>query len=754
MKHGQSKYEGGRGRQKAAAGAMVAVVLGWLGAWPATAEVVRAAHVEVELIAPTQGLEAGTTATVGLRMKMDKGWHTYWKNPGDSGLPTQIEWQLPEGFEAGPIQWLRPESFELGGLVNYGYEGEIVLPVGVAVPKGAGGGEVTLKAKVSYLACADVCVPGEAEISLQVPIVTQKPATEARWAELFAKAQRELPTHAAEGRLAAFGQGERVGLSVGRVEGSEEQVGGQLTMYFYPEEADQIEAAAKQEVEDRGQSAVLWLTPAKAATGPLERLRGVLVIEGGKKEEILAVDVPVGAKEMAAGDLRGRSPAKQAGDTSGEFPWVTMMYAFLGGILLNLMPCVFPVLSIKILGFVRQSGVGLPGAGVGRVRWHGVAFGLGVMVSFWLLTAVLIGLRAGGEQLGWGFQLQRPWFVAVMAMLLFGVGLNLLGVFEVGLGVMSAAGTAAGRAGQDTLAGSFLTGVLATAVATPCTAPLMGPAVGLALTLPALDALAIFTALGAGMAGPYVLLSMFPGWLRVLPRPGAWMETFKQLMSFPMFAAAIWLVWVYGRQLAGADGMMVLLLGLLLLAVGLWVLGRWSTPQRRQGVRRAARLACGFFLAVGIYLPLALAWAGSAESSGGGPVARQDAGEGWEAYGPGKLEELRAQGRTVFVDFTADWCLTCKFNERTVLASSAVRELFARHQVALLKADWTRRDEVVTKALEVLGRSSVPLYVVYGPGAADPVVLPTLLSTSAIAQAIGEVQGNVTHTTDGDGGAN
>ncbi|MCC6579395.1 MAG: thioredoxin family protein [Phycisphaeraceae bacterium] len=400
-----------------------------------------------------------------------------------------------------------------------------------------------------------------------------------------------------------------------------------------------------------------------------------------------------------------------------------LLYALLGGAMLNLMPCVFPVLSIKILGFVQQAGEDRR-----KILQHGLAFAAGVLISFWLLTAVLLALRGGGEQLGWGFQLQRPGFVAVMALLLMAVGLNLAGVFEFGAGLMTLAGKAQVAAeGKGGLTASLLSGVLATVIATPCTAPLMGPAVGAALTLPIAQTLLIFTALGVGMAMPYVLLSAFPAWLNVLPRPGAWMVTFRQLMSFPMFAAAIWLAWVFGQQVAGIHGMMLLLIGMLLLSMAAWVLGKWGQPHRKPGVRRSATVVALLLLLLAVATPLnAARWLASDQTLA------------WQSYTEGELDLLRKQGRTVLVDFTADWCLTCKFNEHTVLATDTVKQAVAKHKVALLKADWTSRDETVTAALARFGRNSVPLYVVYGVRVNDPIVLPTVITPTMIADALAQ----------------
>jgi thiol:disulfide interchange protein DsbD len=398
-------------------------------------------------------------------------------------------------------------------------------------------------------------------------------------------------------------------------------------------------------------------------------------------------------------------------------------------LLLNLMPCVFPILSIKILGFARQSG-----DGDAVIRRHGLAFGAGVLVSFWVLAVLLLGLRAGGSQIGWGFQLQSPLFIAAMALLFFGIGLSLLGVFEVGAGLMRWGGRVDRSSGHRGLGGSFLSGVLATVVATPCTAPFMGAALGVALTMTAGEALLVFTALGAGMALPYVSLSMAPRLLKRLPKPGAWMETLKQVLAFPMFATTVWLVWVFGQQ-AGIDGVALLLFALLLLGGACWILGRWGASR----VSDRGRLVTRSLAAVTLAGAFTLCLLGARFERTGTRTVASDAQAEWQAFSSATVDRLRAEGRPVFIDFTAAWCLTCQVNKRTTLRTEAVRRAFEEKQVTLFQADWTNQNPEISRALYALGRSGVPVYVLYKGDGSEPVLLPEILTEDLVLDALDEL---------------
>lgn len=685
---------------------------------------VAAPHVTVELVPEVRHVRPGEPFAVGLRFALEDGWHVYWTNPGDSGLAPALRWALPEGTTAGPLQWPYPRRIAVGPLVNHGYEGELLLPVEVRPAAELRDGEtLQLAARADWLVCKEDCIPGRADLALVLPVSDAPAVKDERWAEAFAAARPRLPRAAESGRVAALERDGRIELRIAGAPAGE--------IVFFPAEPEHVENAAPQRVTREGGAATLALETARQRRAPIERLRGTLVASAGFPPDAapaVAIDVPVGEASVVSSEERHAAGGTVTTGMPGS-PWLALAFAALGGLLLNVMPCVFPVLSIKVLDFVRQAG-GQPA----RLRLHGIVYAAGVLLSFWVLAGALLVLRAGGEGFGWGFQLQSPAFVVVMIFLLFVLATSLLGAFDVGLGLTALAGRI--PAGEG-LAGSFVTGVLATAVATPCTAPFMGPALGFALTLPAASALLIFTALAAGMAAPYVLLCFVPGWLRRLPRPGAWLETFKQLMAFPLLATVVWLVWVLGLQ-AGIDAVLGVLTGLLLLALGLWLRARFATLAPS---RRARRIAFAASLVLSLSgLATALALRDGPQGAGATTAeAEEDLyGNAWRPYSAATLAELRASGSPVFVDFTAAWCLTCKVNEHVVFSSREVREAFAERGVALLRADWTSRDDEITRALASFGRSGVPLYVLYGHDD-EPRILPSVLTRGIVLEALAGV---------------
>jgi thiol:disulfide interchange protein DsbD len=454
----------------------------------------------------------------------------------------------------------------------------------------------------------------------------------------------------------------------------------------------------------------------------------------GEDVRAMQVDVPVDST-LSVADAGGPGPVPAGGGLS--LPWA-LAFALVGGLLLNLMPCVFPVLSVKILGFAEEAG-----GEASAMRRHGLLFGAGVLVSMWVLAGGLLALRAAGSQIGWGFQLQSPVFIALMTMLFFGIGLSLLGAFEVGTTLMNWGGRMQTAAAGGGNLSAFLTGVLATVVATPCTAPFMGAALGVALTLSAAGALLIFTALGVGMATPYVVLSMTPALLNRLPEPGAWMETLQQAFAFPMFATAIWLVWVFGRQTSNG-GVAFLLAGLLLLGVAAWIVNRWSAPQLSRTATLVTRGIAGAALVGGVATAVVGAGAAPAEEAPTAPDETASEEANWRPYSPETIESLRAEGRPVFVDFTAAWCLTCQVNKRRVLTSRTVQEALDDKNVALVRADWTNRDPEITKALESHGRSGVPVYVLYAGDGSEPTLLPEVLTEETVLDALNDLSSTVT----------
>ncbi len=686
-------------------------------------------HSEATLVSEQTAITPGEPFTVALRLTMEEGWHSYWKNPGASGEPTSIDWSLPEGYETGALQWPYPHRIKFGSLISYGYSDEVFLLTTLTPPDTlTPGTTVSLDGKARWLICEEICLPAHSEIELSLP-VTEDASEQTKWAEAFASARKKHPKPVETWSVGAGWSDGEYRLLLRAPDGERPDLDG---AYFYASEKSVVDPGAPQPVTQEGDTYAIALQQSEYAEDPAGRLRGVLVASEGeawdREGEVRAmqVDVPVDTT-LSVADAMGASSSAGGGLS---LPWA-LAFALVGGLLLNLMPCVFPVLSVKILGFAEEAG-----GEASAMRRHGLLFGAGVLVSMWILAGGLLALRAAGSQIGWGFQLQSPVFIALMTMLFFGIGLNLLGAFEVGTTLMSWGGRMQTAASGGGNVGAFLTGVLATVVATPCTAPFMGAALGVALTLSAAGALLIFTALGVGMATPYVVLSMTPALLDRLPEPGAWMETLKQAFAFPMFATAVWLVWVFGRQTSNG-GVAFLLAGLLLLGVAAWIVNRWSAPQLSRTALLVTRGLAGAALVSGI--AIAIIGAGSTpvdEASAASPDPSSAAETEWRSYSPETIESLRAEGRPVFVDFTAAWCLTCQVNKRRVLSAETVRNAFDEKDVALVRADWTNRDPEITKALESHGRSGVPVYVLYDGDGSEPTLLPEVLTEDAILDVL------------------
>lgn len=664
----------------------------------------RPRHVHADLVSAVTAVVPGRSFEVALRERIDPGWHTYWKNPGDAGAPTQIEWHLPAGFKAGPIQWPWPSRVPYGPLMDYGYHDQVVLTVKITAPASLAGKQTVLRAHVRWLVCSDICVPGQADVSLTLPVAghaSVNPAT----AAVFAKAREHIPH---ELKVSSTWQkaGKRIQLHIAMTG----LTGARLeSVDFFPDQSGVIDNAARQHFRAGADGLTLMLTGGKALT-PQSSLAGVVVVTERR-----------GQTQTSGFSIQPRFEPGAPAVTSGSHigPWTAILFALLGGLILNLMPCVFPVLSMKVLALAEHRGAGL------HVRLNGWVYAAGVIASFLTIAALLVALRAGGEQIGWGFQLQSPVVVAALVYLFFMIGLNLSGYFEAGTSLM---GIGDGLASQPGITGSFFTGVLATVVAAPCTAPFMASAVGYALLVNNVFAFAIFAALGVGMAAPYVLLCYFPASVRLLPKPGPWMQTFREFMAFPMYGSAVWLIWVLAEE-AGPRGVLSVLSGVLMLAGAVWL---W-----RVGRRRPVIAALAVTLAAGaLYLPAGLT--GSHRASG--PVANTVppagyTGPRWQPYSAKRLARLRAQG-PVFVDFTAAWCITCKVNEAVALDSSRVKAAFAAKHVRYLRGDWTNQNPAITAALAKYGRSGVPLYLLFKPGHRQPEILPQILTESTVLQAI------------------
>lgn len=685
---------------------------------------VRSEYVEAELISETATIQPGEELWVGLRLVHDPHWHTYWINPADSGLETMLAWDLPEGFSAGDIHWPYPERIEMGPLVTYGFERDVVLMVPIQVPAQLPDDEVTLKVRADWLECKEICLPGSAELSLTLPVSAEPPQPHPSFAQYFEQARNEWPLRDTgwhfEGQLVDDEFTIRAIPPAHDAPAVEDA-------HFFALDAEIIQYFPAQHWQSDNGAYTFTLARDTTFKHQPERLLGVLVSESGwladRPERALFVDVAI---ESDAAPLAAPL-ATDADEIAGL--GVALLFAFLGGIILNLMPCVFPVISIKIMGFVRQAEEER-----GHILKHGLLFGLGVLVSFWILAGALIALRAGGEQLGWGFHLQSPVFLMGMSVLFFLLALNLFGVFEVGTSWM---GIGQKASGSSSWTGSFFSGALATVIATPCTAPFMGAALGYALTLSALESLLIFTALGAGMASPYVLLSAYPQWLRKIPKPGPWMETLKQSMGWLLAATVVWLAWVL--NIMGGGEAVILLLGVLfLVGFGSWILGRWGALSRAFPVRVTAKIIAALLIfgatIVGVGAASQLAPAAAGE---GGAAS---SGMPWEDFTPERLEELRAAGQPVFINFTAAWCLSCQVNERVAFSSSRVQAAFREKGITPLKADWTNRDDIIGGVLSGYGRNSVPFYVLYGADhEGAPITLPEILTPGIVLEALEKI---------------
>ena len=666
----------------------------------AAAQPVTTAHVSAELVAERAAVQPGQPIRIGLRLVHQPHWHTYWRNPGDSGLPTSLNWTLPAGSQVDEIEWPTPQRLWIGPLVNHGYEGELLLPQIYMPPADArSGSTLTLKAEASWLVCREVCIPETVKLQLQLPVVEAgdgvTPGGTAH-AALFerAAAEQAVPLDGWTADVQHAGAELLVSLARSGATASDAAPPSPL-VHLFAYAPQLVETAVHQAYRtDAGYAIRLRLFDGAAAP---ESLRGIVVAQGdaaaspwggGRRaaefnapvRTVSAISLPPGAQLLrdaqaeAALAAVAASPDAASPSAPADLGWAAaLLLAFVGGMVLNLMPCVFPVLSIKLLGLSQTPrGAGHPAL---ALRAHALAYSVGVVLSFLLLAAGLLALRAAGSAIGWGFQLQEPWVVSVLALLFLALGLNLLGVFDVS--VLLPQGLLAWRDERPAV-DALASGVLAVVAASPCTAPFMGAALGFAITQPAVVGLSVFGALGIGMALPYALLVLMPGWRERLPRPGVWMLRLKQVLAIPMFLTVAWLVWVLAQQVG-------------------W-LGAGATGARTSSTGNAAASA-------------------------------------WQPWDEAEIDRQLAAGRTVFVDFSAAWCVSCQVNERLVLDTEAVQQDFARAGVVLMRADWTRRDERITAALARLGRNGVPVYALLRPGR-PPQLLPEILTAAAVRNAL------------------
>ena len=638
---------------------------------------VQTPQVSASLVTASDAAVAGSPLEAGLRLRIAPGWHTYWQNPGDAGFAPTVTVQLADGGTAGAIAWPAPQRLTEGNLTAFGYEGDVVLPFSIT-PTGL---PLRIEARASWLVCRDICIPQQATLTLELPA---GPDAASGQAGLLAAARASVPQPAPfaasispDGMMTLLGAGLPAGVT--RAE-------------FFPLGEGRTEALGARAPAQQGDR-LRFAVKLSAADGAAWPVAGVVALRTAAGLRAFTVSATPGAAAVVA-----------------DTPWLLVLPAFLGGLLLNLMPCVFPVLAMKAMALARMSG-----ATRRSIRLEAVSYVAGAVLSFAAMGLGLAALRGAGQAAGWGYQFQSPVFVTAVAWLLFATGLNLSGVFELGGRLAGAGQSVAGRGGH---VGSFFTGVLAVVVATPCTAPFMGAAIAGALAAPPAGSALVFAAMGLGLALPYALVAALPQAARLLPRPGAWMTTLRQALAFPMYAAAAWLLWVSSQQ-GGPAAVLVAAAGFVAVGFAAWLLG-WSQARARGG--RVARVAA--LVAVGAAAGLL--------ATNTNPAA-----EGSEPFSATRLAELRQQGRPVFVNMTAAWCLSCLLNERLALAPHVTRDAFARSHVAYLKGDWTRQDPAISAFLHDHGRDGVPLYVFYPPGQ-EPDVLPQLLTEGELLHAIGQ----------------
>ena len=705
---------------------LLALFLTLILAGPVHAQsVVQTDNVRAELVADVAALKPGEPFWVGLRQTIRPKWHTYWKNPGESGLPTEISWTLPPGAKADPIVWPAPTLFDISGVINYGFKDEAMLLVRITPPADLAG-PLKLAAEANWLVCEDVCIPEEGKFELTLPSAASAtpapPATRA----LFEQARRAMPT---ESPWAARYGVSKAGDPTLVVEAKGLKPETISNVYFFPAEWGPVATMAKQNavIDANGIRIPLKRGDAKAAM-PVT-LMGTLVLtektaDGSVKQafDVSAKVDPAFVPTTASTSLAGATGAENLSLVQA------LLFALLGGLILNLMPCVFPVLAMKAAAFAR-----LAGHDRAEMRRDGLAYTAGVLVSFAAMAAIVIVIRQAAGDVSWGFQFQSPVFSLLIAYLFFVVGLNLSGAFEIGNRL---AGVGQGLVSRGGTAGAFFTGVLAVIVATPCTAPFMAAALGFALSQPAPATVAVLLAMGLGLALPYLALSMTPALQRLMPRPGPWMDRLRQFLAFPMYASTVWMIWVLTQQ-TGADGVLYALGGMVLIAFAIWLLRAGSPAPAGTWIRRGVA-AVSVLLALAVTIKLQDGPATAASASGG-----QNAGvsfDGWERFSRARMDEAVAAGKPVFVDFTAAWCITCLVNERVALETPAAKKAFEQAGVVKLKGDWTNRDTEITAVLKELGRAGVPLYLFWAPGAAKPKILPQVLTESLVLSELSSIQ--------------
>lgn len=683
-------------------------IICWVGIlipWIVEAGSFTAAHTTVELVSDQKSIQPGKPIRVALKMTMDDQWHVYWKNPGDSGLPPSIQWVLPEGFKAGDIHWPAPKLIAAGPLTSYGYEGEVFLISDVMAPRDLpAGGVIEIRAKVDWLACKVDCIPGRADLRLSLPVGDNTTQFDEETAFDFKETSSSWPVQSNAWNITISDLGKE--LLLRGISANDSRVISDVI--FFPDRSDLIDHASTQKVKSLTNGFELRVSKSNLFPKDVASVAGILVrsdgwLSSGDSPSLL-LDRPLQKNADAGVPFNGTMTL-----------WGACAFAFLGGLILNLMPCVLPILSLKILGLVKHS------SHRAQMLAHSLIFTVGVLVSFWILAGILIALKQAGQGIGWGFQFQSSWFVIVIALVLFLCSLNLWGVFEVAVNITPLTSLSQSRG----YAGSFWGGVLATIVATPCTAPFMGTAIGFAIAQPPVVALLVFTCLALGMAMPYLILSAFPGLLKWVPRPGPWMVHLRSWLAFLLMGSVVWLVWVLGIQ-KGVYGVGMFLSGALGISLGCWLLGM----TQQEGVSWGKSFPMGAAFVVGLVLMIFAAVTPFDVLQSSAQV--NDQGIDWQDFSEELVLDLRSQNKAIFIDFTAAWCLTCQVNDRLVFRHKDVVAAFKEMEIAALKADWTSRDERITRALAGYGKSSIPLYIFYPAGSDSPVVLPEIVTPKLV----------------------
>jgi thiol:disulfide interchange protein/DsbC/DsbD-like thiol-disulfide interchange protein len=687
------------------------------------AQVVVGEHIDAELVAEMTGVAPGQNTWVALRLDHMENWHTYWKNPGDAGRATQINWTLPEGVTAGEIVWPTPKRIELpADLVDFGYEDEIFLQVPLTIPESFEAQNLNISANAQWLECEDICIPGGATVTLSLPVLDESQISQnPQWVEGFAKTRASIPSSdvsfdttfsITEGSLNIL------------VQATEAVFENASSIRFIPGEHRVFNYTSPQEITYQLSSLQLSQGHHPRLNEAPEEISGLLLVTDASGQqisyEIIAVPDGINAADFGLLALNAESTSSSSSSSDMSLMLV-FVFAMLGGMILNLMPCVFPVLSLKVLSLASNSN-----STQQEKRLHGLAYAAGVIAAFLILASVLLVLQAGGALIGWGFHLQSPWFISLLIFLFFIMGLSMSGVVEFGTSIM---GVGTELQDKEGYSGSFFTGILASVVASPCTAPFMGAALGFAFTQPAIIALAVFVALGLGMALPFLLISFNPALSSLLPHPGKWMLTFKQVLAFPLYATVVWLLWVLGKQ-TGTDGMALVVASCVLLALAAWLY------QRRREIRSPFwRYADASIILLCLFVTIGVVRSPLLQTQANAQVISEDAS--YEAYSDARLAQLRNDEQAVFVNMTASWCITCLVNEKVALNSEEFKSALADNNITYLKGDWTNNDPEITEVLRRYETSGVPLYLMFPADPSKPAeVLPQILTTNIILDAM------------------